>query len=135
MADLDGFKLINDTHGHAVGDEVLQCFADRVRSCIRTSSDWIARYGGEEFIVVLPEAELAAAASVAEKIRCECASKPMDTFTGRHRVTASFGVAAASLPPAGATRIDALMRRADDALFRSKDAGRNCVSIAEPDCR
>jgi two-component system, cell cycle response regulator len=130
MADLDGFKQINDTHGHTVGDEVLQCFADRVRASIRASSDWIARYGGEEFIVVLPEAQLARAATVAEKIRSACASTLMDTSSGQHRVTASFGVAAAPLPPEAPIRADALLRYADDALFRSKRAGRNCVSVA-----
>jgi two-component system, cell cycle response regulator len=129
LADLDGFKQINDLHGHAVGDEVLKCFADRARSSIRVSSDWIARYGGEEFVVVLPEVPLAEAAAVAEKIRSQCDSAPMEIPSGQHHVTASFGVAAESIPPAPPVGAEKLLRCADDAMYRSKRAGRNCVTL------
>jgi two-component system cell cycle response regulator len=129
MADLDAFKKINDTHGHAVGDEVLRGFTARVRTSIRQSSDWIARYGGEEFVIVLPETGLAEAAQVAEKIRGACSAAPMMTGGGELKVTSSFGVAAT---PAGKTPLgaEALLRSADDALYRSKRGGRNCVTVS-----
>jgi diguanylate cyclase (GGDEF)-like protein len=129
LADLDSFKTINDTHGHAVGDEVLRGFADRARASIRQSSDWIARYGGEEFVFVLPETRLAEAAQVAEKIRCACAAAPMMTATGEHRITASFGVAATPMATDMCLCADTLLRYADDALYRSKRGGRNCVTV------
>jgi diguanylate cyclase (GGDEF)-like protein len=132
MADLDGFKQINDLHGHGTGDEVLKDFADRVRNSIRASSDWIARYGGEEFVVVLPEVQLDQATAVAEKIRSQCDSTSMDTSTGQHRVTASFGIAAAPAAPEGPITADALLRRADEALYRSKRGGRNRLTVADP---
>lgn len=129
LADLDEFKQINDAHGHAVGDEVLKCFARRARASIRPSSDWIARYGGEEFVLVLPETQLMEAAGVAEKVRSACASEPMTTSTGEHVVTASFGVAALSQAMEGAQAADTLLRRADAALYRSKHEGRNRVTV------
>jgi diguanylate cyclase (GGDEF)-like protein len=129
MADLDLFKKINDTHGHAVGDEVLRGFTDRARASIRQSSDWIARYGGEEFVLVLPETQLAAAAQVAEKIRYACGSAPMMSATGKHCVTASFGVAATPMAMDGPLSAATLLRYADDALYRSKRSGRNCVTV------
>jgi two-component system, cell cycle response regulator len=130
MADLDAFKLLNDTHGHATGDEVLQCFARVALASIRSSSDWMARYGGEEFVLVLPETDVTEAARVAEKVRTQCASTPMDTRSGQRRVTASFGVAAASQPPAPPISMEALLQHSDEALYRSKRAGRDCVTVA-----
>jgi diguanylate cyclase (GGDEF)-like protein len=129
MADLDSFKQINDTHGHAVGDEVLRGFTDRARASIRQSSDWMARYGGEEFVFVLPETQLAEAAQVAEKIRCACAASPMMTATGEQCVTASFGVAATPVAVELSLSADTLLRYADDAVYRSKRGGRNCVTV------
>jgi two-component system, cell cycle response regulator len=131
MADLDRFKSINDQHGHVVGDEVLRDFAQRARGVIRQGSDWIARYGGEEFAIVLPETELSGALVTAEKIRAILGSTPIMTTAGPLIVTASLGVAAltpgcetAALTSAG------LLRRADEALYRSKLSGRNRVSAA-----
>ena len=129
MADLDCFKQINDLHGHASGDQVLERFADHVRSAFRASSDWIARYGGEEFVIVLPEVEIGQAARVAEKIRYQCESVGMNTSAGQHRVTASFGVSALVAQSEGASPAEALLRRADDALYRSKRAGRNRITL------
>jgi two-component system cell cycle response regulator len=130
MADLDAFKLLNDTHGHATGDEVLQRFARVALASIRASSDWIARYGGEEFVLVLPETTLAEAVQVAEKVRTQCASTPMDTHSGQRRVTASFGVATARVSPAPPITMETLLRHCDAALYRSKRAGRDCVTVA-----
>jgi diguanylate cyclase (GGDEF)-like protein len=77
----------------------------------------------------LPETPLAAAAQVAEKIRCACASEPMMSTSGEHRVTASFGVAATPMAVVGALSADTLLRYADDALYQSKREGRNCVTV------
>ncbi|MEJ1964342.1 MAG: diguanylate cyclase [Gammaproteobacteria bacterium] len=130
MADLDRFKRINDERGHQTGDEVLRRFADCAKSLIRPS-DWIARYGGEEFVIVLPETDAAGAATVAEKIREQCAAAPMPLASGDLVVTSSFGVAAllpgSQSPDAAAAE---LLREADAALYNSKHEGRNRVTIA-----
>jgi two-component system cell cycle response regulator len=133
MADLDRFKRINDERGHQTGDEVLQHFARIAKSLVRPS-DWIARYGGEEFVIVLPETDLAGAAIAAEKLRALCAGAPFHTSSGDIAVTASFGVAELRIEP-GAQSDDiaaqALLRRADTALYTSKNEGRNRVTAAE----
>jgi two-component system, cell cycle response regulator len=132
MADLDFFKNINDQHGHQAGDDVLRGFVALAKASIRHSSDWVARYGGEEFVVVLPETDLAGAATTAEKIRSCCATTPFETNVGRLVVTASFGVAAldSAAGPIGAAA-ESLLRRADAALYRSKHEGRNRITIAD----
>jgi two-component system, cell cycle response regulator len=131
MADLDFFKNVNDQHGHQAGDDVLRGFVELAKASIR-SSDWLARYGGEEFVVVLPETDVPGAASTAEKIRACCATTPFETSAGRLVVTASFGVAALEpgSGPIGAAA-EALLRRADAALYRSKNEGRNRITIAD----
>jgi diguanylate cyclase (GGDEF)-like protein len=132
MCDIDHFKLINDARGHAAGDEVLQQFAARAQKSLRTNSDWVARHGGEEFVVVLPETSYEGAVAVAEKIRSCIAAKPFTTRTGDASVTASFGVA--STAPNGpdlALKADALIRTADECLYRSKQAGRDRISGLE----
>lgn len=130
MADLDRFKRINDERGHQTGDEVLRGFAELMKSSVRQSIDWVARYGGEEFVIVLPETDLEGAAITAEKIRAACAAAPMHTSTGDLMVTSSFGVAELR-PTAGnqTTEVaEALLRRADTALYTSKNEGRNRVT-------
>jgi len=131
MADLDFFKAINDKHGHQIGDDVLRRFVDLAKFSIRQSSDWIARYGGEEFVVVLPETDLAGAASTAEKIRSCCATMPFATAAGGIVVTASFGVAALEAGGSIAGAAELLLRQADGALYRSKHEGRNRVTVAD----
>src|ERR1700736_753029 len=129
MCDVDHFKEINDARGHAAGDEVLQQFAARAQKSMRGNSDWLARYGGEEFLIVLPETAHGDAMLVAEKIRCLIASTPFKTRAGDAEVTASFGVA--STGPSGpdiALPVHTLIRTADECLYRSKQAGRNCTS-------
>lgn len=132
MADLDRFKNINDRYGHIVGDEVLREFASRALAAIRQGSDWIARYGGEEFAIVLPETPLTGATFTAEKIRAILQATPVITSAGPLNVSASFGVAA--LTPSNdsaALSAAALLRHADEALYRSKLAGRNRVMHAD----
>jgi diguanylate cyclase (GGDEF)-like protein len=126
MCDIDHFKQINDVRGHAAGDDVLQQFAARAQKSIRTNSDWVARYGGEEFLIVLPETPYTGAMHVAEKIRRLIATTPFPTRTGDAPVTVSVGVA--STGPSGPDimlKTEALIRCADECLYRSKQDGRD----------
>src|SRR5580704_9555022 len=132
MCELDHFKEVNDQRGHAAGDDVLQQFAARAQKFIRANSDWIARYGGEEFLIVLPETDYEGAVLVAEKIRQLVASAPFATRAGDTAVTASFGIA--STGPSGpdlSLKVETLIRAADESLYKSKLAGRNCSSGQE----
>lgn len=118
--DIDHFKLINDEHGHATGDQVLRALADQLRNTVR-ESDFVARVGGEEFLVLLPATGLDEAGLVAEKIRqtVELATNP----AGK-RLTISVGVAAAS--PEDENE-DTCVLKADQMLYEAKRAGRNRV--------
>jgi diguanylate cyclase (GGDEF)-like protein len=132
MCDIDFFKQINDARGHAAGDDVLQQFAARAQKSIRGNSDWVSRYGGEEFLIVLPETAHEGAMAVAEKIRTLIAATPFATRGGDAPVTASFGVA--STGPSGpdlTLKVDALIRCADECMYRSKQEGRNRTSGLE----
>ena len=105
---------------------MLQQFASRAQKSIRSNSDWIARYGGEEFLIVLPETAYTDGMIVAEKIRDLVASAPFTTRAGDAVVTASFGVA--STGPSGpdlSLKVEALIRAADECLYKSKLEGRN----------
>jgi diguanylate cyclase (GGDEF)-like protein len=129
MCDVDHFKEINDARGHAAGDEVLQQFAARAQKSLRSNSDWVARYGGEEFLIVLPETAHEGAVRVAEKIRNLIAGSSFTTRAGSAVVTASFGVASTGQSgPDIALKVDALIRTADECMYRSKQGGRNCTS-------
>jgi diguanylate cyclase (GGDEF)-like protein len=121
ITDMDHFKDVNDHHGHALGDEVLKRFALLLREHCR-QSDLVARFGGEEFVILLPDTSLENAVACAERIRQRLESQPLVGRVGR--VTASFGVAMLAKQEDGAD----LMRRADQALYRSKKEGRNRVT-------
>ena len=127
MADMDHFKAINDAHGHMVGDQVLAIFVERVNASLR-SSDWIVRFGGEEFSIVLLDTALEPARGVAEKLRRACADEPFETSAGSLTVTISLGVASLE-PSSPGDDENTLITRADAALYRSKQRGRNCVSV------
>ena len=128
VLDLDDFKLINDRFGHLAGDIVLKAAAGAIRQCTR-EIDQPARWGGEEFAVILPHTGMDGAARLAERLRQAIAERLIDTPDGRSvRVTASFGVAA--LPGSGTTQVE-LTAAADDAVYRSKRAGKNRVSLAD----
>jgi two-component system cell cycle response regulator len=124
VLDIDHFKLVNDTHGHDAGDEVLREFALRVRKAIR-GIDLACRYGGEEFVVVMPETDLAAATAVAERLRRRIASEPFPIQQGAQGidVTISIGIAALG----GNDDAASVIKRADQALYRAKHNGRNRV--------
>ena len=125
--DLDHFKQINDQHGHLCGDAVLAAVGAKMRGALR-SSDVKCRYGGEEFLVLLPDTPLAGAKHVAESLRREIADNmPVGWKGGSLQVTASFGVTAA-LP--SEVDLHAFIGRADAALYRAKEQGRNCVRLA-----
>jgi diguanylate cyclase (GGDEF)-like protein len=126
LADLDGFKEVNDVRGHAVGDEVLRVFADVLRETLR-ESDVAARWGGEEFLLLLPGADEEGAAQLADRVRTVLAAREIDGAPDL-RVTASFGVAAYE----GQANTEQLVDAADAALYRAKRAGKNRVERAVP---
>jgi diguanylate cyclase (GGDEF)-like protein len=123
MLDLDHFKAVNDHHGHLCGDQVLAAVGRLLRDTLRMS-DERCRYGGEEFLVVLPDTTLEGAARVAENLRARFAGTPVLCARGAVRFTASFGVTQA-LPDEG--DVNAVLGRADAALYAAKGAGRNRV--------
>jgi two-component system cell cycle response regulator len=125
VLDIDYFKSINDSHGHDCGDDVLREFAIRVRKSIR-GIDLACRIGGEEFVVVMPETDMAVAATVAERLRRKIAAEPFPIEQGRRAidVTISIGIAALEAPHDTAAQ---LLKRADQALYRAKRDGRNRV--------
>jgi diguanylate cyclase (GGDEF)-like protein len=126
MFDLDHFKDVNDRHGHLCGDAVLSAVGKRMKEVLR-GSDLKCRYGGEEFLVLLPETPLHGARRVAETLRKEIADRPVPWSGEALTITASFGLAQ-TLP--GEVNVQAVIARADQALYRAKDDGRNCVRIA-----
>lgn len=123
--DVDFFKPINDTHGHDVGDRVLQELARRLREQVRTI-DLCCRIGGEEFLVILPSTELQVGFTVAERLRRTIASKPFDVGakSGPLAITVSIGVA--DFQAIGDTP-ESILKRADEALYKAKRSGRNRV--------
>ena len=123
MVDLDRFKLVNDTHGHVIGDAVLREAAHRLKSAARRY-DSVGRYGGEEFLIVLPGCDAADAAVQAERMRDAIGGTPILTTSQPLALTASLGVSCSdSCPP------ETLVRQADDALYAAKAGGRNRVVL------
>ncbi len=127
MLDLDHFKRINDTYGHAAGDDVLYQAAQRIQASLRPY-DEVGRYGGEEFLIVLSGCGQADGLALAERLRQAIAGEPLKTLVGPLSITASLGLAAS--PPDARLSAGALVRAADAALYRAKEAGRNRVEAA-----
>lgn len=123
LVDVDRFKAVNDTYGHAVGDRVLASVAEALRACVR-AGDLVVRWGGEEFLVALPGIDVAVARRVAERVRAEVVAREV---AGLPPVTASIGLA----PRRPGEALDALVERADVALYAAKEAGRDRVRLAD----
>ena len=119
MYDLDYFKQVNDTFGHDTGDHVLRNVTDLVKRIIR-SIDIPARWGGEEFMILMPQSDIQAAKNAAEKLRVAIACHRLDKAGF---ITASFGVAEF----ASQDDISSLLKKVDEALYKAKGKGRNCV--------
>jgi diguanylate cyclase (GGDEF)-like protein len=127
MVDLDHFKSVNDRYGHGVGDAVLIAAAAALKACNRPY-DIVARYGGEEFVLLLPDTALADGAECAERLRGAVAALAVAGYP--HTITASLGVATLAAGEEG----DALLGRADRALYRAKESGRNRVEMDPAAC-
>jgi diguanylate cyclase len=126
MVDLDNFKKINDDHGHGVGDLMLMHFTGLIRSVMR-KSDTLARYGGEEFILILPETDSRGAHFVLGRLQHVMARTPLSHEGRKINTTFSAGVATLKSDENG----HALLRRADDAVYAAKNAGRNAIKLAQ----
>lgn len=122
--DLDHFKQVNDTFGHAVGDCILSGFVSRVNAELR-KPDELGRLGGEEFVAILPDTSAVSALALAERIRCKIADWYPEQLAGQ-QLTSSIGIAGFSL---SLQSLDELMAAADHALYQAKANGRNCVRL------
>jgi diguanylate cyclase (GGDEF)-like protein len=125
MADLDFFKRLNDTQGHEAGDRALKLFADTARGVVR-DRDHVVRWGGEEFALLLPGANAERANEVVDRLRVALAQAHL--VSGTPIFTASFGISDSTM----ARDRETLIRLADEALYRSKQAGRDCSTIGDP---
>ncbi len=127
LLDVDHFKRVNDTYGHAVGDEVLRVVAGRCRETVRTM-DILGRYGGEEFVILVPDTSQAGTSEgLAERLRSSIAEEPIASDDGAIAVTISLGVAGLRHDE---DDLASLLDRADTALYAAKEGGRNCVKVA-----
>ncbi|MGB6172627.1 MAG: PleD family two-component system response regulator [Xanthobacteraceae bacterium] len=125
VVDIDYFKAINDSHGHDAGDDVLRDFALRIKRSIR-GIDLACRYGGEEFVIIMPETDMAVAAMVAERLRRRIAAEPFAIAQGSRQIPVTISIGIAGLRGKDDTA-PALLKRADQALYRAKRDGRNRV--------
>lgn len=134
--DLDHFKRVNDTYGHAIGDEVLKAVAGRVSGCLR-DQDVLARFGGEEFIVLMPDSDLDLAMRVAERVRKTVEAAPMavggaGTGTAANLIPVTISIGVTEVAPQDRVPVD-IIDRADRALYDAKASGRNCVVALDLD--
>jgi diguanylate cyclase (GGDEF)-like protein len=129
LCDIDHFKQINDTLGHPAGDQILRQFGRRLQQLLRAGVDWVARIGGEEFAIVMPETNYESALEVARKVRGGIAQTSFKVDNKPVPVTASFGLCGLDRVVAGERRLaERMLKVADQALYRSKSAGRNRVT-------
>jgi serine/threonine-protein kinase RsbW len=127
VIDLDGFKAVNDGFGHATGDLVLKQIADRLRSVVR-GSDLAGRIGGDEFVVICDDADEHVAEVVAGRVR-DVIARPLEGFGSLTPITASIGVAAHAADGVSRVTGKVMFEAADSAMYRSKNAGKNAVSV------
>ncbi len=125
LIDIDYFKSVNDTYGHAAGDRVLTSFSQTCQQNIR-DIDMLARLGGDEFVIILPETASDQAYIALERLRQVLVSRPVEYNENAISITISCGIASLA---GKAESLDQLMERADQALYQAKQAGRNCVSV------
>jgi|TARA_R110000868_G_scaffold244855_1_gene501322 diguanylate cyclase (GGDEF)-like protein len=130
MIDIDHFKPVNDTHGHAAGDYVLREFVEIIKSAIRLEDD-VARIGGEEFILLLPASDIQSALIVAERVRQRLEERPfvLPDTNQSIKLTASFGLSQVKLEDD--EDVEVAMSRADEALYLSKETGRNRITYSD----
>jgi diguanylate cyclase (GGDEF)-like protein/PAS domain S-box-containing protein len=126
MLDIDHFKDFNDRYGHPIGDQILCALVNLCQARLR-SVDIVGRYGGEEFVILVPETGSEAALKVAERLRTEVEKMNVDTPAGILSLTISIGVASIETEFEQAQTVDSLIKRADQAVYAAKAAGRNCV--------
>ena len=126
MLDIDHFKKVNGTYGHQSGDVVIQEVANRLRQSLRLT-DLSARYGGEEFVIILPSTDLELAANVAERIRSSVESSPFNIPSEPKQINCTVSIGVSCLNTGD--DLDALVARADKALYKSKESGRNLSLI------
>jgi two-component system cell cycle response regulator len=129
LMDIDHFKKINDTYGHAVGDQVLKTFAERVSKRLR-SFDLVARLGGEEFVVVLPDILPDIAMQVAERLRKGICNEPFVVDSPHSPINVSVSTGGFIVKSTDELKVEDILARADDELYRCKEGGRNCVYFA-----
>jgi len=129
MLDIDHFKALNDAHGHQAGDAVLEWFADQCQACAG-DVNLVFRYGGEEFTVLMPGSDAEAAHELAERIRRRVESTAFHYDGTDLHITLSCGIA---VSPGQGAESDDLVRRADEAMYRAKDGGRNLVVVGDSD--
>lgn len=125
MADVDYFKVVNDSYGHLAGDQTLQKVAETLSGCIKRGSDWIARYGGEEFLICMPGADLDLAKGTAECMRKAMEDSVIEYEDKKFKVTASFGLCC--IKPSGNETVNELLKQADEKLYLAKRNGRNRI--------
>jgi two-component system cell cycle response regulator len=125
VLDIDFFKAINDSHGHAAGDDVLKEFSRRLKKAVR-GIDLACRYGGEEFVVVMPDTDIGVATMVAERLRRRIASEPFPINQNSRTVQATISIGIAAMQSCEDNAAD-IVKRADQALYRAKRDGRNRV--------
>jgi two-component system cell cycle response regulator len=125
ILDIDYFKSVNDTYGHDAGDDVLREFAVRLRKSIR-NIDLACRFGGEEFVVVMPETDVGVATTVAERLRRRIATEPFPIQQEMKLLDVTISIGIAGLAGADDNAV-AMVKRADQALYRAKRDGRNRV--------
>jgi two-component system, cell cycle response regulator len=126
LVDCDDFKLINDIHGHAAGDDVLRNVANRLAACLR-SSDTISRVGGDEFLIVLPDTSEEEALAIADRARRAIKRQPIATAAGSVSTTVSIGICAM---PASGGSVEQALRQLHAGLLESKQTGKDCASLS-----
>jgi diguanylate cyclase len=127
LCDVDHFKWINDTHGHPAGDRVVNHLGKFLKSCLR-AGDYVSRYGGDEFALLLPGAQAKAAEEIADRIRMEIECRNFDIGGGKERVAVTLSVGVAAVREGDSP--ESLLERADRAMYKSKESGRNQTHVS-----